>query len=49
MTSGLLSDAALTSPYIQEYDDLCTRTDYHMFTTYCSTYGSAIVLEIEIT
>ena len=26
-----------------------TRTAYHMITTYCSTYRSAIVLEIEIT
>jgi len=37
------------SPYIHKYDGLCTWTDYHMFTTYCSIYGSAIVLEIEIT
>jgi len=37
------------SPKIHDCGSLCTRTAYHMITTYCSTYRSAIVIEIEIT
>jgi len=37
------------SSWIHDCGGLCTRTAYYMITTYCSTYRSAIVLEIEIT
>ena len=37
------------SSWIHDCDSLCTRTDYYIITTYCSTYRNAIVLEIEIT
>ena len=37
------------SSEIHDCGGLCTRIAYHMITTYCSTYRSAIVLEIEIT
>jgi len=33
------------SPYIQKSDGLCTSTDHHLTTTYCSTYGSTFVLK----
>jgi len=49
MLLSLKFNSQTESPYIHECNSLCTRVDYYMFTTYCSIYGSAIVLEIEIT
>ena len=45
MLLSLRSNSQTMSPYIQESDGLCTSTDHHLTTTYCSTYGSAFVLK----
>ena len=45
MLLSLRSNPQTMSPYIQESDGLCTSTDHHLITTYCSTYGSVFVLE----
>ena len=44
---GVVLRCLSLSPY--NCGSLCTRIIYHIITTYCSTYRSAIVLEIEIT
>jgi len=49
MLLSLRSNPQTMSPYIQDCDGLCTSTDHHMITTYCSTYGSAFVIKIVIT
>ena len=49
MLLSLRSNPQTMSPYIQNCDGLCTSTDHHLITTYCSTYGSVFVLEIVIT
>ena len=45
MLLSLRSNPQTMSPYIQKSDGLCTSTDYHLITTYCSTYGSVFVLK----
>ena len=45
MLLSLRSNPQTMSPYIQESDGLCTSTDHHLITTYCSTYGSVFVLK----
>jgi len=45
MLLSLRSNPQTMSPYIQKSGGLCTSTDHHLITTYCSTYGSAFVLE----
>jgi len=49
MLLSLRSNSQTMSPYIHNCDGLCTSTDHHLTTTYCSTYGSVFVLEIVIT
>ena len=49
MLLSLRSNPQTMSPYIQKSDGLCTSTDHHLITTYCSTYSSIFVLEIVIT
>jgi len=45
MLLSLRSNPQTMGPYIHNYDGLCTSIDHHLITTYCSTYGSAFVLE----
>jgi len=45
MLLSLRSTPQTMSPYIHNCDSLCTSTDHHLITTYCSTYGSVFVLE----
>jgi len=40
MLLSLRSNSQTMSPYIHKSDSLCTSTDHHLITTYCSTYGS---------
>ena len=40
MLLSLRSNPQTGEPYIQERDSLCTWTDHHLITTYCSTYDS---------
>jgi len=42
MLLSLRSNSQTMSPYIQKSDGLCTSTDHHLITTYCSTYGSVL-------
>jgi len=49
MLLSLRSNPQTMSPYIHNCDGLCTSTDHHLITTYCSIYGSAFVLKIVIT
>ena len=49
MLLSLRSNPQTGEPYIQKVDGLCTWTDYHLITAYCSTYGSPFVIEIAIT
>ena len=44
MLLSLRSNPQTMSPYIQEGDGLCTRTDHHLMAAYYSTYGSPFVL-----
>ena len=44
MLLSLRSNPQTMSLYIQKSDGLCTSTDHHLITTYCSTYGSVFVL-----
>ena len=45
MLLSLRSNPQTMSPYIQRSNGLCTSTDHHLITTYCSTYGSVFVLK----
>ena len=49
MLLSLRSNPQTREPYIYEWNSLCTWTEHHMSTVYCSTYDSSFVSEIEIT
>ena len=49
MLLSLRSNPQTGQPYIQKVDGLCTWTDHHLITAYCSIYGSPFVIEIVIT
>ena len=44
MLLSLRSNPQTGQPYIQKVDGLCTWTDHHLITAYCSTYGSPFVI-----
>jgi len=49
MLLSLRSNPQTRERYIHEGDGLCTWTDHHLITAYCSTYGSPFVISIVIT